>query len=337
MKRKNQYRAVRWKRNILKLPEWVEVKLRENPSGDFVAGRVITVSAQDMGAGVFAHLGLGQLVGYPHRALPPIDMGRYSKKNQQGWTIIRRDLPKELYTLSFEAPNFGDWSNGSHTVNQTRERFRRDYIEAPGYEVVIECLSVTDNGDTMLKITLDAPPLYGSDAERRQQLLFNLNLLQENTGGCDIWDRDTSNAQLTATYQMAWEFFPPGERLDVIVRKLTTGMKNPSPETNQIIGERVAMFNKLGGELIMGNSGFSRYIGAKFADDLVVFENIRYGNALYVLYDDWQVVSSKSRVDLLRASNTYRFTRIVHNDGWQQRFEKYIQGELDKRKKPKAA
>ena len=30
----------------------------------------------------------------------------------------------------------------------------------------------------------------------------------------------------------------------------------------------------------------NRYIGALFADDLVVFENVRYGDALYVVYDD---------------------------------------------------
>ena len=37
-------------------------------------------------------------------------------------------------------------------------------------------------------------------------------------------------------------------------------------------------------EYLKGLGGNDHYIGAKYADDLVVFENMRHGNALYVLY-----------------------------------------------------
>ena len=39
---------------------------------------------------------------------------------------------------------------------------------------------------------------------------------------------------------------------------------------------------------IAGTSGFVRYFGAKYADDFVVFESLRYGNALYVLLGEEQ-------------------------------------------------
>jgi hypothetical protein len=34
-----------------------------------------------------------------------------------------------------------------------------------------------------------------------------------------------------------------------------------------------------------------RLLSAQFADDLVVFENLRYGNAVYLLYQNWDDVS----------------------------------------------
>ena len=63
-----------------------------------------------------------------------------------------------------------------------------------------------------------------------------------------------------------------------------------------------------------------------FADDLVVFENIDYGNAIYVMYEDWQELSQKSRVEL-RASQD-NFTRIQHTKHWKYR----LRAEIKKRR-----
>jgi hypothetical protein len=49
---------------------------------------------------------------------------------------------------------------------------------------------------------------------------------------------------------------------------------------------------------LAGTAKFSAYVGAQFAPDLVVFENVKYGNALYVLYDNWRDVSKRSRLDM---------------------------------------
>ena len=68
------------------------------------------------------------------------------------------------------------------------------------------------------------------------------------------------------------------------------------PPRQGIVAARLKLFAKLPVEkLIKGTNSFSSYIGALYADDLVVFENMNYGNALYVLYDDWQDVSKRSR------------------------------------------
>jgi hypothetical protein len=51
---------------------------------------------------------------------------------------------------------------------------------------------------------------------------------------------------------------------------------------------------------------------------------------MYVLYEDWKDVSKRSRLELLRGT-TSQFDRIVHTDGWEDRFENLINSELEKR------
>ena len=60
---------------------------------------------------------------------------------------------------------------------------------------------------------------------------------------------------------------------------------------------------------LVGTAQFASYIGAQFADDLVVFENAYYGDALYVLYDNWRDVSKRSRIDLLKGTSE-RFDQL---------------------------
>jgi hypothetical protein len=120
-----------------------------------------------------------------------------------------------------------------------------------------------------------------------------------------------------------WRVFPPGS-VDEIVKFFGGGLKNNRGRSEKILRERVEVFKSLNAEAyIRGIDGFDEYIGAKFSDDLVVFENWRYGNALYILYDNWKEISRFSRVDLLR-ENKIRFDRVIHRPGWQRRLEEII-------------
>jgi hypothetical protein len=101
-------------------------------------------------------------------------------------------------------------------------------------------------------------------------------------------------------------------------------MRKPNPDQEKRVREHVALFNSLRPKhFIQGHGGLNSYIGALFADDLVVFENIRYGNALYVLFGGWAEVSRRSRIDLLRCRDV-RFERFVHSEGWASRFFEFI-------------
>jgi len=66
-----------------------------------------------------------------------------------------------------------------------------------------------------------------------------------------------------------------------------------------------------------------RYFGAKFGDDLVAFENVRYGNAIYVMSESWPELSKRSRIDLLGAGLD-DVRRIVHKKGWDDQLSTLV-------------
>src|SRR5918998_4277363 len=89
----------------------------------------------------------------------------------------------------------------------------------------------------------------------------------------------------------------------------------PSPEVQRRFEERYDLLEELRPvAFVNGTGGFSRYFGAKFADDLVVLENVEYGNAIYVMFDEWETLSKRSRTELLEG-NTNGFVRIIHRPG----------------------
>jgi hypothetical protein len=128
------------------------------------------------------------------------------------------------------------------------------------------------------------------------------------------------------TITLNWEIFPPGT-IDEVVRFFSEGMKSGRNRHEGILRERVEAFMALSPEAyIRGVDRFNGYIGAKVSENLVVFENWRYGNALYILYENWRKISKQSRLDLLQDTNAH-FDRIIHGPGWRERLEETIRRE----------
>lgn len=323
---------VSWKRNLLKIPAAIEAKLDAAPGTNFIAGVVKAIPLAEIETGQFRHLGLGLINGeiiHAPRVRPPANMGRYSRRNQHGWEIVHKDLPMVTKTFDFDVPNYGDWSNGSHTVSVDREVYQRSYVDPPDLEIVLDQLRQGAN-EVVFKLVVDLP-LDRNSPDYTDDLLFALNLLQENIGAADVLPRDANQAELLATLTLDWEIFPPGT-VDEIVARAVRGMGRATREQEALIRERVALFRSLKPmRYIQGRGGMNRYIGALFADDLVVFENVRYGNALYVLYGNWEDISKRSRIDLLR-NRDVPFERFVHTADWMERFQAHIRAEKRRRK-----
>jgi len=258
-------------------------------------------------------------------------MGLYSERNAHGWVEKRKDLPKITKTFYWESPNFGDAATyGTHLHFHDRQVYQTEYHEPRFYRIRTKLLKMASGpvGGGVYQITVDQP-LLRSQKGFEKELLFILNLLQENCGEVDVFSDGASADEIISTLSLDWDVFPPGTNED-IVRRFTGGRQLPAGKAG-VVAERVKLFSLLKPNVYLKGKGtFGNYIGARYADDLVVFENMDYGNALYILYDDWAEVSKRSRLDLIRGTDA-TFDRLVHSYGWEQAFGKIMKREKRKR------
>jgi hypothetical protein len=320
------FQSVPWKRNITRLSAEVISKLNEIPQ-DVAVEAVCTkhVSASELRAGLLKHLNIeikGNKVSFPQSIIPPANMGKYSEKNCHGWEVKRRDLPKIWKSVPLGVrPNFGDWSKGSFSLWQDREVYQVEEYAPRDFTIDIDLLRESDEGFSFkfrIGCTLDR-----NNTEFEDDLLFCLNILQENVGMCGVDRSDKTREEYIETILVDWEIFPPGS-VDRFLAKAKAAARRGDGDTNEIIEERVKQFKRLSPEkYILGKGGFNRYIGAVLPGGKVVFENLRWGNALYVLYDEWEDISRRSRFDLIQGTSD-DYERIPHVQGWEMKLRQAV-------------
>lgn len=310
-----------WKKNFLKTPENIQVKSRELQSDIQIVSGVKKIPVSDVQSNIYQHLGI-TVVDNEIKVVSPIlplqSVGRYSSYNINGRTIIRRDLPKVGKSYSFEMPNFGDWSKGSHDMSWTRQVFQRTHWLPKEIHIVSEILEEDDTCITF-KFSLDCY-INRQQLSYEEDLLYHCNLLQENTGICNIFEATATDSDYIENLYVNWELLPPGEQnIDKNIEYFISKLKNPSTQIKNTITDRVNFFESLQPiQYIVGESKFSRYIGAMLREDLVLLENVHYGNAIYILLENWKELSQLSRIELLNSSNK-NFIRITHRGNWKNR------------------
>lgn len=328
------YHPVPWKRNISKTPDAILNALFTINSNLVVVAATKKVAVGDIEKGIYHHIGLryeeGQVIATPS-VVPSENLGRFSTRNIEGWKKVRRDLPKITKTFYWETPNFGDeFTYGTHMHYQDREVYQSEYYEPRFLAITTEILKAPDNGKgfALVKFAI-AEILDRTHVSFDHNLFFSLNLLQENVGAIGVYASTATREEYIGTIALDWEVFPPGTAAEVIA--LMSKGKGITPRKSGVLEDRIKLFSSLKPiTYLRGTGGLNSYIGAQFADDLVVFENMNYGNALYILYQNWEDVSKRSRIDLLKGTDI-NFDRFVHTDDWKERFIKHMRRELRKR------
>lgn len=256
---------------------------------------------------------------------PDPSLGPWARRNVEGLSIPLKNLPMEQKSYSVETPNFGDWSKGSHTMTWNREVYQR--LRRPAHEWSIR-IEVIQRTESSVDVAFTLGHVFPCDGYDAATVWFGANVLLESTGVLDARGSSTPASELLQQLAVDWEILPPGE-LDAVVTKASEG-RDVSDADRKVIEERMEFLVSLKPTaLITGSSGFTRYVGALFGDDLVVFENARYGNAAYVMFENWQDLSQRSRVELLESDED--FVRIVHKRGWKRELGAVVRRELRKR------
>jgi hypothetical protein len=324
------------KKYLRKIPDSIIRKVNNFLKDEVIVSAICKIPESNIKKGLYNHLKIelfDNSVKCESSILPKMTNGKWSRFNIFGKMIIRHDLPMITKTYYWDVPNFGDWSKGSHTVSIERLVYQRSLIPPKQLPIKIELIGEETTREKMyvFKFTVDEV-LDRLSPDFKEQLFYNLNLLQENTGVHGIFQSDATIEEYLSTIYVNWEILPPGER-DSNIAYIVGGIKNPDNKQKKSIIERYDFLSLLQPQaFVSGNSGFSRYFGAKFANDLVVFENVEYGNAIYIMGENWEELSKLSRTELLSKAQ-HGFIRITHNNYWRKR----LQDEINKFRNGKAA
>jgi hypothetical protein len=209
-----------------------------------------------------------------------------------------------------------------HYVPHDREVYIREVY--PPKQVNLSIALVERRGEGfLLKFAIDQV-LSRRTSNFEQELLYNLNLLQENVGAADVFESATSLADYALSVKVDWQLLPPGT-VDEVLAAMLRDKQLVTPQQEAVMKERITVMHRLKPEAyITGTDGFLRYFGARFGDDFVAFENARYGNAIYIMYEGWETLSQKSRIELL-AGDRYSYDRIEHRPGWIEQLRGRVQ------------
>ena len=322
---KNKYK---WKNNFLKIPKDTIATIKNKSLKRVVVASIKKISLTDIEEGVYSHLNIkivDDKINFPKNIIPKSEAGKYSSINIYGKEVVRKDLPKINKTFSWEVPNYGDWYNGSHTITNEREVYQRDFIAPKELDIQISLIEHNKKENTFV-LKFQVNEVISTENEHEFDLLYDINLLQENIGAFEIYPPDTTDEEFLKTIYVDWEILPIGTK-DILDRL----MADVNPDNIKIRKKYKARYNLLEKlkpiAFVKGTNSFRRYFGAQFSDNLVVFENLEYGNAIYVMNEKWEKLSKLSRIDLLKMENN-DFTRIVHIGGWEDLLKSIVREKL---------
>jgi hypothetical protein len=300
------------KKNILRIPAKILEQITAFDQDDVVAATVKLINPTDVAR--YSHLGITlgpNGLSLPLPTAPDPNAGRYSHANLYGMEKKRTDLPMYKKEFGHWAPSWG--SSSTHYVSRERDVYRRDFY--PPKQVELSVTLVGNPGDSFLIKFAIEQVINRRTPRFEQELLYNLNLLQENVGSADVFESAASLADYAASVRVDWQLLPPGT-VDEVLTAMLRGKRPVNADQQAVMKERITVMSKLKPEAyVTGTDGFLRYFGAKFGDDFVAFENAQYGNAVYIMYESWETLSKKSRIEIL-AGDPDSFDRIEHRKGW---------------------
>ena len=320
------------KKNIhfRRIPDYIEQELHNVQSQHIIVATIIDASKSEIARGAYRHLGIKvteRNIQFPKTIQPDKLSGIFARRNRNGIVWKLTNLPKVIKTFSFDSPNFGDPDKGYHTTYIDREVYQRRLEPPRDWEIT---LNVINQSEVRVRIKAEINTVLDRQhPDFRKDLFFAINLLQEQCRDSHVFNAAISDEELAKVTTVGWEIFPPGS-MDRTFSVITQRLRNSSHERLQEIQKRANVLNRLDPtEYIVGSGMNSRYFGAKFGENIVVFENIDYGNALYILFDNWQEISQMSRIDILKRHER-DFIRIIHKDGWDKVLKRKLNELRDK-------
>ena len=237
--------------------------------------------------------------------------GPISRYNAEGGYVIHKDLPKESRIINTVEWHWTDWHGKSYSrlVDIEKECYPRDELLPPAIELIVNNNS------------LEIP---GISVENSPILKHCINLCLELAGSCEILKEDGSNI-LSNVKKVNWEILPPGQYPFSKVREFIQKM-NKIQEKKKTPFE-VYRFDYLRSkkpiEIWRGLGGFCGYFVYIFPRNLIIIDSMKYGNATYVVNQNWKEISQKTKKEIL--DNHLHKKRIIHTKMWKNEVSKLFE------------
>lgn len=251
----------------------------------------------------------------------PKPVGNWSAFNAQGKEVVHKDQPMETAYRTVE------WSwteyHGNERVNQTDfrdvpyQRYPRSYEPAPSLELT---LFTNTNGERVV-----LSPIVKNWRANGSDLINAVNLLLDIFGECSFFDEAREQIVTAPLHRLNWKVLPPGERPFTVLRKeLDEALKHVKEGNRSFVDHRLERINSYKPEFTaVGQGGFNGYVIFGFPKkDLYVLESVLYGNATYVLGDDWKSISQLTKAEIL--NDKLHKERIVHLRNWFEKTRKLL-------------
>jgi hypothetical protein len=312
------------------VPDHIVQEIASLKGKSFRIGVRRKVEASELNSGLYSNFGF-QLVDSQYEATAsylPAPENRWAKWNVRGRQVKRPDWPKRHIGWTTTSPNFGDPSRGYSSHSHSREAMAFETLHGKSFAFEASVVTLSD-GRFAAEIVLEAV-FDGSTSLDSSDLLLAVSLTREVVGSRPhAFATGVSADKWSKTQVYDWDFLPVAHgaqwpTADEAADKL--GIPSGKNQQRDTFKHRYEFMRDLKPEKIhYGTSGFSRYIAFEFKR-VVVLENYYYGNAAYAMFENWQDLSRRTRIDLLSDSDA-RFIRVIHRKDWQGRIKDIVNGQ----------
>lgn len=249
---------------------------------------------------------------------PDPQIGIMSRRNAIGEYKVLKNEPKEVRYRA-QQWSLKDWGGNTHsrTTYVPYEAYRRHKILPKEFK-----FRIIDNENLGDLFVINKN--FNNNKLEYEEIKFVINLILEIFGKCEVFILGDDNIILDnkLVESVNWEILPKGERIWSCFNNRQ--INNVSKSEKILIDDRFNYINSFNPTSIKkGLGGYSDYLVFEFKDkNIYFFDSIIYGNAIYVIENDWKEVSKMSKKDILTLGMVKE--RIIHNDNWKKNLKKYL-------------
>lgn len=288
----------------------------------FPGGSEVYVLVQHPPVTTLTKIGFTNPIQPGEHLLPATNFGVASRRNAEGYDLIRRDLPKEIRTrqITWRWTEFHgrDKVEREGIVDKPYQRYPREHIQAYSQELNI---SLTTSS---MPIVTSGP--YKLEEDKSHTVLLNtIRMYVEIFGSCEVVLEPKTVSEQPQRRQLNWIILPPGRRpWEESGSAIERVMQNLSASSQIVVKDRLNSILRYKPEFsAFGQHGFNRYVVYGWdKKKLYLLESTDVDNATYVLKDDWENLSRLTKAEVL-ATNAH-YARLIHHKGWEGELRKLM-------------